>query len=305
MFRVGAYRLFLITMFLALPVVQGSARLQGEISADGSTFISGEGNLSDGDTEPCSLGPGGQRGCSREEARAAGELSALGWRGAMIAQARLQVLEILETQNPCSEWFRETDGQAAAVFRSLRYDLAEGAPDVYGRRDAHGDVFYKSPWGARAIEYGGSGSYVTVNSNGPFFVHTSRLNRMDPLGGPGWPMSWRLVMVGPYTGDTAAARITILLHELGHIIGRLPVDDGSWNGESSRNTVEVLRHCKNEVQLLAKKAAHPGKAVDLRLPSRQPANHEKSRVELPEPTPEVIDSNTQSLEGVVAAAVHF
>ena len=57
--------------------------------------------------------------------------------------------------------------------------------------------------------------------------------------------AWHWLNVGFYDGDTPEARVAILLHELGHIIGRLPEDNDSWDGESSRNTMEVLQHCKS------------------------------------------------------------
>jgi predicted Zn-dependent protease len=65
---------------------------------------------------------------------------------------------------------------------------------------------------------------------------------------------WRSTDAGPdstmtvsrYNGDTREAQITILLHELGHIVGLLPEDDDSWNTRSMRNTAEVSRHCKAE-----------------------------------------------------------
>jgi len=61
----------------------------------------------------------------------------------------------------------------------------------------------------------------------------------------------RLLVVSSYNGNTPEAQITILLHELGHIIGRLPEDDDSWDGRSFRNTSEVSRHCKSETRAAA------------------------------------------------------
>lgn len=42
-------------------------------------------------------------------------------------------------------------------------------------------------------------------------------------------------------------------HEFGHIIGRLPEDDDSWDEQSARNTAEVLRHCRSEIRSTARK----------------------------------------------------
>jgi hypothetical protein len=48
----------------------------------------------------------------------------------------------------------------------------------------------------------------------------------------------------------------MMLHELAHIIGRIPEDDDSWNRRSSQNTDEVLRHCKKEIDFVTRKPAH-------------------------------------------------
>jgi predicted HD phosphohydrolase len=59
--------------------------------------------------------------------------------------------------------------------------------------------------------------------------------------------------VGSYSGNTAEAQIAILLHELGHIVGRLPDDSDSWDGRSSQNTLEILSHCKPEIRAAARR----------------------------------------------------
>jgi hypothetical protein len=187
------------------------------------------------------------------DAQISPELSALGERGALIAEARLQVLEILESQGSCGAWFRETDSNVANVFRSVHYELHKGASQIYVRVDDKGIPLYKHPWGASTIEYGGIGSIITINTNGPFFVRETNALKLNATGTPTWVLGMHLTTIGPYVGDTPEVRMTILLHELGHIVGRLPVDDGSWNGASSRNTDEVLQHCKSEIHLVAKK----------------------------------------------------
>jgi hypothetical protein len=65
------------------------------------------------------------------------------------------------------------------------------------------------------------------------------------------PAGNRLLVISSYAGNTPEAQITILLHELGHIIGRLPEDDDSWDGRSIRNISEVSRHCKTETRAAA------------------------------------------------------
>jgi hypothetical protein len=178
----------------------------------------------------------------------------------VISEAREQVLKILQSQNACTAWFQETDAAAAEVFDSLLYELDEkGTSEAYRRRDEFGEILTKHPWGASAPESGGKAAVVTLNRNGPFFKHFARMRTLNALGAFGSNENWDVQMVGPYSGDTPQVRVLILLHELGHVIGRLPVDDASWNGDSSRNTAEVLRHCRHEIQLTRQKAGYAKK----------------------------------------------
>ena len=180
------------------------------------------------------------------------ELSALGKRGDTIARAREQVLEILQPGNACSAWFQEADPDATEVFRSLRFELeAGGTSYVYSVRDRVRGQLFKHPWAARTTENGGRNSVIQLNGNGPFFNRTSRIMQLDPGGTFAWPAGNLMLTISSYSGNTPEAQITILLHELGHIIGRLPEDDDSWDGRSFRNTSEVSRHCKSETRAAA------------------------------------------------------
>jgi hypothetical protein len=132
----------------------------------------------------------------------------------------------------------------------------EGPSYVYGIRDIERGELLKHPWGARSIEYGGRDSTIILNANGPFFNRTSVVMQLDPRGMMlARPEGIRLLTTSSYEGNTPGAQITILLHELGHIIGRLPEDDDSWDGRSSRNTSEVLRHCKAETHAVARNSS--------------------------------------------------
>jgi hypothetical protein len=75
--------------------------------------------------------------------------------------------------------------------------------------------------------------------------------QLDPGGTFARPGGNLMLTIASYNGNTPEAQITILLHELGHIIGRLPEDDDSWDGRSVRNTSEVSRHCKSETRAAA------------------------------------------------------
>jgi hypothetical protein len=184
------------------------------------------------------------------------ELSALGKQGDTIARAREQVLEILQQGNACTAWFQGADPDPAEVLRSLHFALEMKGPSyVYGIRDSRGGQIFKHPWAARSIEDGGRDSTILLNANGPFFNRTSFVMQLGTRGMPARFDGNRLLTVSSYQGNTPEAQITILLHELGHIIGRLPEDGDSLDGRSSRNTSEVLRHCKAETRAAAHNSA--------------------------------------------------
>lgn len=193
---------------------------------------------------------------SNYEERVALELSALGKRGDAIARARRQVLEILQPGNGCSAWFLETDSDPAQVFRSVHFELDPGGTSVvYGVRDRERGQLFKHPWAARTTQNAGRDAIIQLNGNGPFFNRTSLIMQLDPGGKFVQSGGILPLTVSRYTGDTPEAQITILLHELGHIIGRLPEDDDSWDGRSLRNTSEVSRHCMTETRAAARDSA--------------------------------------------------
>ena len=172
-------------------------------------------------------------------------------RGELVAHIRHQVLEILDEPNGCAAWFQQADAHASDVLRSLRIAVDPSGPSrVSAIRTNRGSVVFKHPWAARVPLQTGKNSIIWINDEGPFFVKESRI---DNAGFMVTRVPWHRLLVGNYNGDTDQARITILLHELGHVVGRLPEDDDSWNGQSSRNTDEVLRHCRKEVDSIARK----------------------------------------------------
>jgi hypothetical protein len=187
--------------------------------------------------------------------RVALELSNLGKPGETIARARRQALEILQNRNACSSWFQEIDPAAAEVFRSLHLEMESKGPNhIYGSRDNEGGLHFMHPWAAETYEYGGRNSVVWLNGNGAFFKRASIVMQTDSDGAPPRLAGFRQLVIPPYAGNTPEAQITILLHELGHVIGRLPEDHDVRTDQSSRNTSELLRHCKAEVRAAARKS---------------------------------------------------
>lgn len=177
------------------------------------------------------------------------ELMALGSRGNTIIRARDQVLAILQQSNACSSWFREAAPDPAGVFRSLHFDVEmEGTSYVFSMKDTHGRQLFKHPWAARSMENAGPDSVIQLNAHGSFFNSYAFVIELNPGGIPVRGTETRPPAIFSYGGNTQETQNTILLHELGHIIGRLPEDDDSWDGQSTRNTSVLLKHCKHEIR---------------------------------------------------------
>lgn len=181
------------------------------------------------------------------------QLAALGERGMTIAVAREKVLEILQGQNSCSAWFRQTDPDAANVFAGLHIIVDPNGPRyITGSKTDFGDELLKHPYAASASENAGRGAVITLNANGPFFVPSAIVLQQDYVGGPLHRAGWRLLSTGGYAGNTLSAQMTTLLHELGHVIGRIPEDVDELSGQSGRNTAEVLHFCHAQIKTVAR-----------------------------------------------------
>jgi hypothetical protein len=179
--------------------------------------------------------------------KVAQELATMGKRGEVVEDVRERTIAVLQNNDACSEWYQQSNPAVAEIFRSLHYTIEDDQPSYTLRRwNDRGMQTLKHPWAAHAIQYGGRESIVHLNINGPFF---RRISPVLDLGPKRWigPIDHTRLGVAEFSGDTTEAQITILLHELGHVIGRLPLDTDSWDGQSSRNTQEVLRHCKPEI----------------------------------------------------------
>jgi hypothetical protein len=188
------------------------------------------------------------------------ELAAMAKRGGTIRRVREQTLAILRTENECTAWFREADPQPSAVLRSLHYEIeAEKISYVFRMADGQGGKLIKHPWGARSTENSGRNSNVSLNGNGAFFNSIVPLVELDQHATVGRPGGFYYLTIASFKGNTTEAQITILLHELGHIIGRLPEDNDSWDGRSSLNTKEVVRHCGPAIRAVAHEGPRGGK----------------------------------------------
>jgi hypothetical protein len=195
--------------------------------------------------------PGGPRNpaCSNSGDPVLAELSSLGKAGVKLARAREQVLEILRSDNGCTAWFRSKDAKPADTFQSLNFLLDQRGPkDVFESNLAESMVLFRQPYVARATQDGGAHTAITINAHGAFYRTQGNALKVVTEGGPVHSDGTRLLTVGAYRGDTLPAQIVTLLHEFGHIIDLLPVDADNLDGKSVRNTDEVLRHCRGEVE---------------------------------------------------------
>jgi hypothetical protein len=198
---------------------------------------------------PCSPADLGRSGCNAAKEQVPGDLGVMGKAGQTILRARERVLEILETENGCSDWFRSKDPSPAATFRTLSFALdGKGEEYVQESRDLGPLEVFRSPYVARVYQGDGSYATVTLNRRGAFFFGLSRVMEVPKEGGPGNYQGFRLLYVGPYAGNTLHAQVATLLHEFGHLVDLLPSDEGDQDGRSLRNTYEVLRHCRAEVE---------------------------------------------------------
>ena len=178
-------------------------------------------------------------------------LLALHARGLAIEQARERVIAILSAENSCSAWFRESRPHPASIFQSLEFSLEDGPKQVVASRSARGELILKHPYSAAVVENAGPRATVQLNANGPFFAKAADvLERESPR--PPYFAGRRTLRVGSYEGSTLAARITTLLHELGHVIGRLPDDSDESSGLSGQNTQQVVRVCRAEIEASAR-----------------------------------------------------
>jgi len=203
---------------------------------------------------PCSPSSLGRSGCNAPRDLVQGNLGGMGKASHTILRAREKVLEILETENGCTEWFRKKDSNPAATFRTLSFALDDkGENYVRESRDLGPLEIFRSPYVARVYQGDGSFATITLNAKGAFFSGLSRVIEFRKEGGPGNYQGFRMLYVGPYAGNTLHAQAAALLHEFGHLLDLLPVDEGDQDGKSVRNTNEVLRFCRAEIESKVKR----------------------------------------------------
>jgi hypothetical protein len=198
---------------------------------------------------PCNPARPAQTGCQPPRDLVQEDLAARGKTGQKILRARDRVLEILQTENACSAWFRKKDTNPAATFRTLSYVVdRHGEELVHVSRDGWSQYTFRDPYAARVGQDTGAFATITLNADGAFFQTLAPTMVVSKEGGLSKIGSPRSVSIGPYPGDSVAARTLALLHEFGHVINLLPPDFENEDGKSMQNTAEVLRFCRAEIE---------------------------------------------------------
>jgi hypothetical protein len=172
----------------------------------------------------------------------------IGEEGTNISRAREGVLAVLQEENSCSAWFRQSDPQIDQTFSSLSMAVDEdGSNHVVRELDDRGVLFEHGPYIARSFQRGGRGSNISINANVAFFRARGNVYKiLWPGGMQADTGQWRHLHVGPFDGGTLPAQIISLLHELAHVVGAIPHDDSSSTGLaiSQHNTELILERCK-------------------------------------------------------------
>jgi hypothetical protein len=185
------------------------------------------------------------------------ELKDIGEQGTTIARVRLAVLDILESENACSAWFRRADPQVPDTFRSLKFEVDENGPDyVIKELNDRGNWMAHGPYIARTRQNTGPGTTITLNANGAFFRAKDEIYKINWTGAEARETgAWRRLEVGPYDGGTLQAQVITVLHELGHVVDAIPWDDSSQIGydRSQANTELIVHYCKAEASASPKR----------------------------------------------------
>lgn len=178
------------------------------------------------------------------------ELQSIGPAGLAIARARRQVLEILREGSACSAWYASVDPDASAKFASLHFEVDAGGETTAVGQYTYAGLLYREPYVARAQQDVGSGSTITLNAHGAFFVARAPARHTSRNGVPAGPQPPIELHVGDYPGGTLRAQIATLLHEFAHIVGLLPVDYGKPESAllSTRNTEVVRSRCGKQIE---------------------------------------------------------
>jgi len=179
------------------------------------------------------------------------ELASGGTVGATIARARQTVLKILEDNNSCSAWMQQKAANPAGVFRRIHYKLDENGEKYALKLQSKNDNWYfQDPYAASVIQHAAPPVWVTLNAAGAFFKSGAAMRSFYKDGTVTGVLFAKRLTIDIYLGGSLHAQVTILLHELAHVLDAIPADSLS-KGDirlSERNTETVLHFCRVQVE---------------------------------------------------------
>ncbi len=154
-----------------------------------------------------------------------------------LVQAYLDAFSMLQHENTCSQFYGGPVAIAALnrLTEQLRPTLLDQRIAIRMRGDTTIVTSELTGFTFRVFDK------AEVNLEGPFY-------RGNQLPGHG-----RVLRIGPFEPNTREARVTTLLHELGHLVrkpnGRwaLPNDGSNW-ADSEENTRRVLDVCGDQIR---------------------------------------------------------
>jgi len=179
------------------------------------------------------------------------ELASEGTVGTTIERARQTVLKILEENNSCSAWMKQKVPNPADVFRRIHYKIDENGQKYVLKLQSKNDSWYfQDPYAASVIQEANPPVWVTLNAAGAFFKSGAAMRSYYKDGTVAGVVFTKRLNIDFYLGGSLRAQVTILLHELAHVLDAIPADSLT-KGDirlSDRNTETVLRSCRAQVE---------------------------------------------------------
>lgn len=173
-----------------------------------------------------------------------------------VEKSYLDIYNILRQDNSCSRFFGGPE--AIEALNGLTQQLRPANLDRHvGMRmtgKATSVLNYSTGFRYRLFDT------VEVNINGPFF-------KGNGLAGRG-----RISSIGSFLPNTREARVTLLLHELGHLIQKADDqwvlrDDGNDSWLSGENTQRVIAACGKQIRELHKFSFEEELQAQLKTPA--------------------------------------
>jgi hypothetical protein len=156
-----------------------------------------------------------------------------------LEQAYLDSFSILKYENKCSAFYGGSSAIAALNELAKQIRPTHLDRQIGIRMTGESTIIMSALTGFTFRLF----KKAEVNLDGPFYRGTTAFSRD------------RVPLIGPFEPNTREARVTTVLHELGHLIrgrdGRwLLPNDGASVGESEANTERVLNVCGEEIRAL-------------------------------------------------------